>query len=422
MFQDIVENEYDGADEYEGDSIPNYCVEVPRILLTPTRVAVHGFDVEMSNRVIRKFVTEDGVPPERFLRVTVADENGDKLMSDDLGLLVESRMTNMILQGIMINGRRYHFLAYSSSQLKEASLWMVCPMEDWNVGRIRQWMGDFSSCKTPSKYAARMGQCFSTTIQALPGQDRNQKRSSLFNRSAGRLRVDDQLDDIDSGDSSELKHSDGAGLIRREQLTEAVKMLPFGPRDPLDVSIIQIRFGGAKGTLTAWDFGKLKRGATRALSAGDDSKEFTLAARPYDVLLRPSMVKFKSPYTYLEVVSVGSHIPYYLNRNVILLLGVHNVDNTVFLNMQRHMLDELDSILTDARKAAELIPCLGGPDSGLVSTLAHAMRAGLSPSDDPFLFSCAHAIRSHHLTNLRRKSRIHVRKGAVFLEESMKLD
>jgi hypothetical protein len=95
MFQDIVENEYDGADEYEGDSIPNYCVEVPRILLTPTRVAVHGFDVEMSNRVIRKFVTEDGVPPERFLRVTVADENGDKLMSDDLGLLVESRMTNI---------------------------------------------------------------------------------------------------------------------------------------------------------------------------------------------------------------------------------------------------------------------------------------------------------------------------------------
>ena len=65
--------------------------------------------------------------------------------------------------------------------------------------------------------------------------------------------------------------------------------------------------------------------------------------------------------------------------------------------------------------AAALLPQLGGPDSGLVTTLVHMLYANLKPDMDPFLFSCLQCTRSHHLMNLRKKARIHVNDGAVLI-------
>jgi RNA-dependent RNA polymerase len=127
------------------------------------------------------------------------------------------------------------------------------------------------------------------------------------------------------------------------------------------------------------------------------------------------MIKFQAPYRRLEVVSIGAHIPYYLNRNVILLLGVHGVRDALFLDMQRIMLDVLDRMLRDARTAADVVPRLSGPDSTLTAAIVHMISAGLSPDKEPFLFSALHAIRAHHLTNLRKKSRIFVKDGAVLI-------
>ena len=65
-------------------AIPEFCVSLPRILITPCRVNVSGFEVEMSNRIVRKFLENVGFSNEAFIRVSVGDENGDKLFSDDL--------------------------------------------------------------------------------------------------------------------------------------------------------------------------------------------------------------------------------------------------------------------------------------------------------------------------------------------------
>jgi hypothetical protein len=169
----------------DGTFVPSYCVQIPRLLLTPTRVSVIGFEVEMSNRVVRKFVEDAGFCPESFCRVSIGDENGDKLFASELSDDVSNRIEKTLLEGIEANGLRYQFLAYSSSQLKEASVWMVRVENRWTIPKMRAWMGDFSCCKTPSKYAARMGQCFSTTYQA---QAASEKKEGVLDRK-GLLRV-----------------------------------------------------------------------------------------------------------------------------------------------------------------------------------------------------------------------------------------
>ena len=396
LFWQLKLMEEDFTDDANDVYLPSYCVEIPRILLTPTRVAVVGFDVEMSNRVVRKFVEEEGFSAESFCRVSFGDENGDKLFSSELTDSVSDRIKTVLLTGIQINGLFYRFLAYSSSQLKENSLWMVRTERNWTVAKMRQWMGDFSMCKTPSKYAARMGQCFSTTFQA---EEAVKGKKTMYHDERRLLNVFDDFPDVTiTRNGTEKCHSDGTGLIDKSILKSLVERLPFAPSFSESVSIIQIRFGGAKGTLTAWDFQKLN-----GVPSG------------YDVLLRPSMVKFRAPYRHLEVVKVGTHVPYYLNRHVILLLQVHNVGVTTFLDMQQSMLSDLDRMLVDADQAKRLLPRLGGADSSLTSTLMHMLHSGLSASDDPFLFSCVHSIRSHHVTQLRKKARIFVRDGAVLM-------
>ena len=396
---------------YESDSdrgtfrlVPEFCVELPRVLVTPCRESVTGFELEMSNRVIRKFVQTHHFQPESFVRVTLGDENGDKLFPGELqdwrqtGILhdnngpVAVKIRAVLLNGLLLNGKNYRFLAYSSSQLKEASVWMVCPKPGWTIDRMRDLMGDFSMCKTPSKYAARIGQCFSTTVAALPtGKSGANKRQVLVN---------DRCPDIESFHMGTMQcHSDGEGLIKKELLEQIVINLPFDIRSPSDVSTIQIRYGGAKGVLTAWDFDALNK----------------LECQGYDICLRPSMIKFTAPYDQLEVVRVGKDVPYYLNRHVILLLASRGIDHDVFLGMQTDMFQSLNKMLTESSEAAKMIPFLVGPDGGLCSTLMSMLSIGLSPKHDPFLFSCLHALRTHHLMNLRKKSRIFVEKGAVLI-------
>ena len=96
--------------------------------------------------------------------MSIGDENGDKLYSDHISEHVERRIKALVLGGVVLVNKKYQFLAFSSSQLKEQSLWLVCPERGWTVLQMRESMGDFSMCKTPAKYAARIGQVFSTTI------------------------------------------------------------------------------------------------------------------------------------------------------------------------------------------------------------------------------------------------------------------
>ncbi|OMO70273.1 RNA-dependent RNA polymerase, eukaryotic-type [Corchorus capsularis] len=67
---------------------------------------------------------------------------------------VYEKVKVLLDQGVRIGGKSYEFLAYSVNQVrKKSSLWMVA---DGGIST-----GDFSAIKNVSKYAARMGQCFS---------------------------------------------------------------------------------------------------------------------------------------------------------------------------------------------------------------------------------------------------------------------
>jgi RNA-dependent RNA polymerase len=132
-------DESDDKDEVSFD-MPDCCTRTPRLLLTPTRLAVVGFSVEMSNRVVRHFLSREGFEPGSFLRVSIGEENGSRLFSGQLTPEVCARIKSLVLQGLTLNGREYRFLAYSSSQLKESSLWMVDASGAWDVASIRKWM------------------------------------------------------------------------------------------------------------------------------------------------------------------------------------------------------------------------------------------------------------------------------------------
>jgi RNA-dependent RNA polymerase len=252
---------------------------------TPTRQVATGFEVETSNRVVREFVENHRFSSNRFLRVNISDENGRKLMWCDLTDPLQQRIRNCVLPGLRVNGRLYQFLAYSSSQLKECSMWMVdLDGTTLTVPAMRQKMGDFSKCLTPSKVAARMGQCLSTTFQGLRGHDAPPDVGAEVRH----VQMADIICPRDNG-----IHSDGNGLIRRSAMTKLLQRIP-SVRDgtELNHSIVQIRYGGAKGTLVAW---------------GDDDFDKCLmsngVATPadYDVAIRDSMVKFVARYERLEV-------------------------------------------------------------------------------------------------------------------------
>jgi RNA-dependent RNA polymerase len=127
------------------------------------------------------------------------------------------------------------------------------------------------------------------------------------------------------------------------------------------------------------------------------------------------MVKFSAPYNSLEVVTVARKIPYYLNRNVILLGQHHKISDQTFLTLQDRHVRSLNEMLHDPSFALKFLPQLSGPDNALMNTLHHMLLSGVKPQVDPFLYSCLHCIRSHHLMNLRKKARVHVEKGAVLI-------
>jgi RNA-dependent RNA polymerase len=353
--------------------------------LTVCREAVQGYSEEVSNRLVRKLLRNPGFTPESFLRVEVAEEDGQTFFGADLIGDVENHFRSRIMAGIKLHGRVYQFLAYSSSQLKTNSFWMIHAPRDWPVTRIRSDLGDFSRCKSASLYAARVGQCLSTTFEG--SANTNMRRPYAVGK----------VEDLSTPGA--MIHSDGTGLISRDAMAKLVENLPFGPPNSADASIVQVRIGGAKGTLTSWDFQTLSH--------------ISASCYKRDVLLRPSMIKFDADYSSLEVCKVGSRTTYHLNRHVILLLATQGVPQDNFIKMQREIIEDICEMVRNREKAIDLLSFLPGPDSKQRGVLLNMLKYGLNPSTEPFVFSSLISMLLHNLSQLCKKARIPVRQGAV---------
>ena len=149
------------------------------VIFTPSRTLLEGPLPTQSNRIIREYEEFE----EHFIRVNFAEE--DRMAyrwerDSDLSTLLEERVGTILKNGFDLAGRRFEFLAYSSSALRSHSVWFVNPFEHkskgfsrpgkdkrWvNAEFIRETIGDFKGTELlqcPSKYAARLGQAFTAT-------------------------------------------------------------------------------------------------------------------------------------------------------------------------------------------------------------------------------------------------------------------
>eukprot|EP00798_Chlamydomonas_sp_ICE-L_P010051 gene10051-7944_t len=147
--------------------------EIRRVFVTPLRICPQPPELDAGNRIIR----ENAAHRDRFVRVTFVDENFSNARaftsSEDV---MDGRIRRIVHEGMIIAGRRFHFLAFSNSQLKEQSAWFYDedPNDPYDrtyrvaahvptADEIRQSMGDLSGIRIVGKYAARLGQGLSAS-------------------------------------------------------------------------------------------------------------------------------------------------------------------------------------------------------------------------------------------------------------------
>ncbi|KAJ7966178.1 RNA-dependent RNA polymerase [Quillaja saponaria] len=179
-------------------------MEVRRLVITPTKAYCLLPEVELSNRVLRRYKEV----ADRFLRVTFMDEGMQTINANVLNYYVAP-----IVKEITSNSFP------QKSQKKKIS-----------CDAIRDWMGKFKE-KNVAKCAARMGLCFSSTYATVEVP----------------LSPDNPvLPDIKRNN---YIFSDGIGTITPDLAAEVAKKLKLEYNSPC---AYQIRYAGFKGVVACW--------------------------------------------------------------------------------------------------------------------------------------------------------------------------
>ncbi|KAK1145215.1 hypothetical protein N8T08_004367 [Aspergillus melleus] len=349
---------------------------INRVTVTPTRITLHGPEIEPMNRILRRFPNHH----EYFIRVQFCDENGqDLFFNSDVNYdNVFTRFKEVVTHGIQIAGRTFTFLGFSHSSLRSHSVWFASPFVDHN-DRLQTYfniinaLGNFTAITSPAKCAARIGQAFSETPFAI----------SL---SGNGIRLGN-IPDVKSADGSRV-FSDGVGKISAKAMELMWVVLPESKGTP---TCFQIRMGGAKGLL-----------------ALDSSLPGCT------VEMRPSMIKFDSrDMDNLEICKVSSE-PHslVLNRQLIKILEDMGGPGTWFMDLQGAALHQIRSVTTSTDKTATFLR-----DKGIADTIKlhrffrQCYWMGLDYKKDGFLRSLVEHVVLRELRVLKHKARIPVTKG-----------
>ncbi|XP_043696159.1 probable RNA-dependent RNA polymerase 1 [Telopea speciosissima] len=351
-------------------------VYVRRVQITPSKVYFSGPEANVSNRVLRQYSNHI----DNFIRVSFVDENLDKMFSIDLSPRTSNgrnerrtgiykRILSTLRNGIVIGEKKFDFLAFSSSQLRDNSAWMFAKTDDGiTASEIRKQMGDFHEIRNVAKYAARLGQSFSSSTETL---------------SVDKHEVETIRDiELQRGQMTYV-FSDGIGKISFDFARRVARKCD-GLKNSTP-SAFQIRYGGYKGVV-----------------AVDPTSAMKLS-------LRKSMCKYKSQNTNLDVLAWSKYQPCFLNRQLITLLSTLGVKDRIFLEKQRQAVDELDAILTDPLRAQEALELMSPGENSNV--LKEMLMCGYEPNNEPFLSMMLQAFRAAKLQELRTKTRIFVSNG-----------
>ncbi|KAJ6618813.1 RNA dependent RNA polymerase-domain-containing protein [Mycena sp. CBHHK59/15] len=301
------------------------------VTVTPTRMLLEGPYAIQSNRIIRKYLKYE----ENFLRVDFRDE--DKLQfrwarDVDGSSFVHERVGGILKNGLVLGGREFEFLAYSTSALRGHAVWFMHPFKDddgsWVTSEIiRKDVGDFAGTqllKCPSKYAARLAQAFTATDPSVkisrqqweevpdlvvPGHEDDEKLHSKYVYTDGVGTISRELADMIWRALCESRHNSGLHSIRP--------------------SAFQIRFLGYKGVVSV-------------------DEQLDKSGNGILMRLRPSMRKFDSD----DVTAMNAEIEIamafekpntaYLNRPLVMALEDRGVKQPAFRKLQ-------DIAVADAR-------------------------------------------------------------------------
>lgn len=362
----------------EGPRELDNIVEVRRLIITPSKAYCLPPEVELSNRVLRNYKNV----ADRFLRVTFMDEGMRKLNKNVLTYFASGivrdmtsnsnpqrtsmfkRVRDILNNGFYLCGRRYSFLAFSANQLRDSSAWFFAENETIGVPSIKRWMGKFTN-RNVAKCAARMGQCFSSTYATVE---------------VPAAEVDPKLPDILRNG---YDFSDGIGKISTDLAMRVAEKLQLTVNPPC---AYQIRYAGCKGVVACWP-------------AKNDG---------IHLYLRPSMEKFESNHTILEICSWTRFQPGFLNRQIITLLSALDVKDDIFWKMQETMVSRLDRMLVDTDTAFDILTASCAEQG---NTAAIMLSAGFRPQSEPHLSGMLTSIRAAQLGDLREKARIFVPSG-----------
>ncbi|KAI9668336.1 MAG: hypothetical protein M1829_005540 [Trizodia sp. TS-e1964] len=346
---------------------PHYYSTIRKVTITPTMIYLSSPSLDISNRVLRHF----DIQSDRFIRVQFTDEKTEgRLRSQErVGLSeVFTRVMRTMTNGITIGDRHFEFLAFGNSQFRERGAYFYCPDEINSTDNIRKWMGDFSGIQSVSKYAARLGQAFSTT-RAM--------------RSPGSLNII-QIDDLVRNNYT---FTDGVGKISSflAQLITNELNLDSIP------SVFQFRLGGCKGVL-----------------AVDHS------LKAHDVCVRKSQYKFASARQTLEIIRWSQFSPAMLNRQIIIVLSSIGVPGRVFEGKLATMLQDIEDSMTHSRKALEMMEKFADPNK-MTMKVANMIRNGFMREQEPFFMRSLYLWRSWTVRHLKQHAKIGIECGAFLL-------
>lgn len=352
--------------------IPHYCAYTRKATITPSTIYFSSPTVETTNRVLRHYAQEnkDG----RFLRVQFTDEMAegrinacaDKQRNDELF----TRVYRTLFNGIRIGDRHYEFLAFGNSQFRENGAYFFCPTDHLSCDDIRQWMGNFTHIKVVAKYAARLGQCFSTT-RAIHGLS----KPDII-----------KIPDIERNGYC---FTDGVGKI--SSFLAQMITAELGLRVSTAPSAFQFRLGGCKGILVV-----------------------SPDARDKEVHIRKSQQKFTATYNGLEIIRWSRFSCATLNRQTITILSSLGVPDEVFVKMLVEQLGNYQSAMTDNALAQAMLSKYID-DNQMTINIATMINNGFMTEREPFVLSLLHLWRSWSIKLLKEKAKIMVEDGAFLL-------
>jgi RNA-dependent RNA polymerase len=355
---------YIGEEPFNDENL----MKVRTVEVTPSIIKYKPMLIERVNHILRKYKDYRN----HFIKVNFVSEDCRKVgFSFNSMWVILSFMKTIMQNHLLVGTRSFRFLSSSNSQMKNCSFWFFC-LEGTRFDYIEQIineLGDFSEEENIHKNAARRGQCLSTTtcIKELKPQN-----IAL-------------IDDITRNGHI---FTDGIG-----QISIDLALLCSKKFDLNYSSAFQIRIGGIKGIV-----------AVNPELKGEQ------------ILVRPSMMKFKSNDTELGVIRCSSYSQGYLNRQIITLLSTLGVSNEIFIAMLEKNLNKCTNLINNPNEVILVKKDLFMQKCCHFSkALSYFAYNNYNIRQDPFFSSLTQVTAISKIFDLKQKGKILDKKSAVLL-------